>query len=199
MARDVLSHADLAELCCRAYRELSGVARDLEFFISTVGDTTYIAIRGTERCLRDITRNLRIIPRRTKATGMGHGGFVRGAVAVARALQSEIPDGNHVVITGHSLGAAVAVLVSQILHKQQYTVEQVVLFGCPRVYLLKRPVFDYPVVSYRHGKDIVSGIPRWPYRHAVELTRIGDLPRWSNWSIDHPISAYEKTLRALGL
>jgi hypothetical protein len=198
----VLSHADLANLCSRAYTELSGVSRELEFLIRRVDNVSYIAIRGTEASgfidgfgWLDVIRNMRVLPRYNKATGAGHGGFITGGESVARALIEFGALGDTVVITGHSLGAAVGIVAAQILHEAGFKIDEVVLFGCPRVYALIRPKFNFPVTSYRHGSDVVCNVPRC-YRQPVGLTKLNPNSNFPNWG-DHMIEKYELALRAL--
>lgn len=196
----VLSHADLANLCGRAYTELSGVSRELEFLIFRADNVSYVAIRGTEASRfidgfgwLDVIRNMRVLPRYNKAAGTGHGGFITGGESVAKALIEFGALGDTLVITGHSLGAAVGIVAAQILHDKGFKVEEVVLFGCPRVYALFRPSFDFPVTSYRHGSDIVCNVPRW-YRQPVALTALNPNRSLPNWG-DHGIEKYELALR----
>lgn len=196
-----LSHADLATLCSRAYEDLTGAVLDLEFYIRSVDGVTYIAIRGTEAALvsklgfLDMIHNVRFLPWHTKATGWGHGGFIRGACRVASALEAIVPSGHALVLTGHSLGAAIAVLCSQILHAKGWFIGEVVLFGSPKIYTFGRPKFPYPVTSYRHGKDAVTYIPRI-YWHAVPPTQLPSSRRFPNL-VDHRIAQYVAALNDL--
>jgi hypothetical protein len=160
---------------------------------------TYVAIRGTEiglfsqRGILDMLRNLRFLPWHHKATGWGHAGYIRGAIAVADLLAKLIPPHHRIVMTGHSLGAAIAVLTSQLLHAQGRSIHEVVMFGSPRIYPFGRPVFAYPVTSYRHGADAICLVPRL-YWHAVQLTIIN--PRKGIPCVDdHGIHLYEKALK----
>lgn len=196
-----LSHGDLAALCGRAYKELSGVTGELEYLVRTVDKQTFVAIRGTEVGLitemgiLDMIRNVRVLPWFSRPTGWAHGGFLRGALAVSAHLDQLIPPRNAVTIAGHSLGAAVGVLSAQILHHRGRTIDEVVLFGCPRVYPLGRPSIPFPVHNYRLKSDLVCLVPRL-YWHAVPLTQIGEsgiIPSIA----DHKIANYEAELRLL--
>lgn len=195
----LLSHGDLATLCSRAYLELTGTAQELEYFIRSAGDLTIIAIRGTETGLitelgiLDMIRNVRVLPWYSTATGWAHGGFLSGALAVSAHLNLLIPQGNHIVLTGHSLGAATAILCAQILHGRGRLIDEVVLFGCPRIYPFGRPALHFPVTNYRLGADLVCLMPRL-YWHAVPLTRLEPSYRIPNLT-DHSIDRYAATLR----
>lgn len=198
----LLSHADLANLCSLAYSELTGVSSELEFLIRRIDDVSYIAIRGTEASnwrdgfnWLDIIRDMRVLPRYNKAAGWGHGGFICGGECVADSLMKYAELAPRLVITGHSLGAAVAVVAAQILKKAGYGIEEVVLFGCPRIYAVVRPSFNFPVTSYRHGSDIVCNVPRF-YRQPTNVTNIAPNNKFPNWG-DHWIEKYESALREI--
>lgn len=189
----MLTHAELSELCEHAYDHMTGVTRSLEFCITRHDGVSYVAIRGSEKCIRDWSRNARVLPR-VVAGRSGHGGFMRGGKAVAEALMKFHALGEDVVIVGHSLGAAVGVEASRILHKSGFNVREVVLLGCPRVYTLIRPRFKYPVTSYRNGGDIVCNLPPGRfYRRPVPVTQLVPL-RLLNWS-DHPVHIYTDELK----
>ncbi len=197
-----LSHADLARLCSRAYAERVGVSSELEFLIHRQDEITYIAIRGTEASTAldgfnwlDVIRDMRVLPRHNQSIGWGHGGFVCGGESVARSLMEYADLTGSIVITGHSLGAAVGLIASAILHDAGVQVIEAVLFGCPRTCALIRPKIVFPVTSYRHGSDIVTNVPRW-YRQPVQLTPIKPNNKIPNWA-DHSIDAYESALRAM--
>lgn len=207
-----LSHAALAALCSRAYNELSGISSELEFLVHREGDISYIAIRGTEASsawqhlrnrkwkefigdFSDIVRDMRVAPRYHPATSWGHGGFITGGEVMAKAIELHESITTNLVLTGHSLGAAVAVVASQILAAKGYEIDEVVLFGCPRIYALFRPHFDYRVTSYRYGSDIVTNVPRI-YRQPVDLVKLEPNRRLANMG-DHWIENYEDALRRL--
>lgn len=199
----IYSHAKLADLNARAYIDLTGVVEDLEFFIFDDANVTYVAIRGSEvglvsdQGIVDMVRNVRMMPWYNRHTGWAHGGFLRGARQVANALEKLIPKQSTIVLTGHSLGAAVAVLAAQILSGRGRDVDHVVLFGCPRIYLSQAPTLYFPVYNYRNGADIITYLPRI-YRHPVPLMCIEPNNKVPNF-VDHRIASYQAALRRLKL
>jgi len=98
-----------------------------------------------------------------------HEGFRDAAAAVWNdvkdALAAAIASGSPIFITGHSLGAAIAVVTADAARRElQLGNAQVYLFGCPRV---GRADFVAPyniafgATTYRlvHGADIVPTVP----------------------------------------
>lgn len=201
MAR--LTHTELALLCDRAYVELTGVSADLEYLVQPRDNTLYVAVRGTEVGLisdwgiLDMIRNIRFLPWYTETTGWCHSGFLRGAIGLSRMLDRTLPRDYPLIMTGHSLGAAVAVLAAQLLVSNGRTVEEVVLFGCPRIYAFGYPTLPFPAASYRNGGDVICLMPRM-YQHAVPQVVINPrkgIPRIS----DHKILRYADALKNIGL
>jgi hypothetical protein len=90
--------------------------------------TVVIAFRGTEvDDFRDLLTDLRLYKVPWKDGGKVHAGF-RHALPDMNALTHLIPDGARLLITGHSLGAALATLAAARLRRGSlYT------FGSPRV------------------------------------------------------------------
>ena len=93
-----------------------------------------------------------------------HAGFARASETLTPAIQEAIPAGKRVIITGHSLGAAIALFVAPRLVQAGITVDRVVTFGCPRVgdanYLIDWTDRVGPVAHrYVNGPDPVCQLP----------------------------------------
>ncbi|OKO81429.1 lipase [Bradyrhizobium sp. NAS80.1] len=98
-----------------------------------------------------------------------HEGFSEAAAAlwndVKAALAAAAAAGSPIFITGHSLGAAIAVVTADFARQQlQLTKAQIYLYGCPRVGLTEFVTpYDatFGKMTYRlvHGADIVPTVP----------------------------------------
>ncbi|NER00402.1 MAG: lipase family protein, partial [Cyanothece sp. SIO2G6] len=139
-----------------------------------------------------------------------HRGFVKAYLSVRDAIHQHITTQNDtsVVVTGHSLGGAIATLCALDLQYNFFDADAVKLytFGCPRVGNADfRQSFSRRVPqSYRiiNGMDIIPAMPRpWQgYRHIDREYRIGR--RFSFRFIsqrirDHSISLYLEQLRQI--
>lgn len=192
----------LAVLCKRAYEEMNCGPVDLEFIVESDRTINYLGIRGTEFTDRwkrgnyvDMLRNYKFIPARSKATGWAHRGYLAGAEDLYNHLQEDHHRDMLLrpwVIAGHSMGAAVGALLSQILVHYGFIVLRLVMFGSPRVYL-KRPRFDFDVVHYRNGSDIVTAVHPF-YELPAPFVQIGNKSKAYN-VFDHQIEEYIKSLR----
>lgn len=196
----MLTDKELLQLTKDGYESKTSVVKELEYSVHQYDDCQVIVIRGTEitgteedhsgdkvKNIRDVIRDIRILPWKIKGMPWGHSGFVKGARDV---LEHSIPKylkyGKPIICTGHSLGGAVALALGVFLKKlDRKQVVQVVTFGAPRVFLFKQKI---NAVMYRNGKDVVPTVPYG--RHPVKQTRVGEKTTRLPCVKDHFLSKY---------
>ncbi len=121
------------------------------------GPVAVVAFRGTDDP-RDWLVNVRIDPSPWPGGGVVHRGFHRSFEGIAPLLsrwRAERPAARW-LLTGHSQGAAMAVLAASLLHPHA-----VYAFGCPR---LGDQEFANTLAQDRihqvvHGRDLVTALP----------------------------------------
>jgi putative lipase involved disintegration of autophagic bodies len=116
-----------------------------------------------------------------------HRGFVSGYRKVLTEIDAAV-GGSSVIFTGHSFGAAVALLYAEAFNSP------VVTFGCPRVYLRW---FDTPKVNHARyvcDDDPVVWVPRFFYRHVAEPIMLTDGDGRHMDFKDHGIEIYKERL-----
>lgn len=156
-------------------------------FLSADDNLAVLSFRGTEARLEDVLTDARI--RRTEmdsadgATAVAvHRGFLRAWRAVrGPAIQAidRLPAGCRLVVTGHSLGAAIALVATRDLVIHGRAVSEARLYGCPRVGNAAFAAWCRAAASERgvairrfvNCADIVPRVPPWAcgYRHAGQL------------------------------
>ena len=205
----MIPHALLAEMCATTYQDghsdhVFPAVGEVEAAGRVMGNTLIIAFRGTEVTanrhqwysnLRDVVRDLRFFPWKSPY-GWVHAGFYKGAKAWAEehdaSLKALFPGVSNLCITGHSLGAALAVQYTMLT---RHEVSQVTLFGEPRGLFessqrhYRESGYAKVTTSYREGKDLVTFIPPWG-RSSVPYTQIGQRNMY-----DHDIGQYVEGVR----
>jgi len=136
-----------------------------------------VAFRGTQvDQLRDLTVDLQVAAEPWPSGGTVHRGFASAARNVLPLVQgwldTEAADRARLDLTGHSLGAALAVLVAS-----QCRPDQVSGFGCPRVgdAAFAASVQALPIDRFVNCCDLICRLPpecRW-YTHVGTSRYIG--------------------------
>jgi len=190
-------HLFLAKNCKYSYVHHTHESLGVQFIF----DNNLITIRGTEfttcKGKLDIVRDLLLIP--YKSHGLwGHFGFLRGAERVLDILVDKdlIDKRFPLVITGHSLGGAVAQALAFFLVKNGFKVDTVVTFGSPTVFYRKLPkelISSIPNITlYENNSDIVSRLPIG--EHVVKKLKINKSNKLFSFS-GHKIDNYIKELK----
>jgi triacylglycerol lipase len=130
-----------------------------------------IAFRGTDPLvIADWIADLTVLPQHPDV----HAGFAAALAAVwpqLTALLREELGAKQLFITGHSLGAALAVLAARRAHDEGFEVDAVYAFGMPRAGNRDFSDAYAPLndLTYRfvYGDDIVAHVPpsEWDFRH----------------------------------
>jgi hypothetical protein len=130
-------------------------------YVVSSADDVIVVCRGTEATsINDTLADLKIVSVYHRNGGLVHSGFYTEYSKVAHGIQDAIKSHNpvglkKVWITGHSLGGAMAVLLSMDIKPAGcYT------FGQPRVgnkKLMKQ--IDFPYYRYKNNNDIVTNVP----------------------------------------
>jgi len=128
-----------------------------------LGDVLVLAFRGSTTP-GDWLRDFFAIPLYTKSLGTVHAGFYRGLPdAYMEVLDLIKQYTGKTVVTGHSLGAAEALILAGLMIKNEYNPLAVITFGCPRpgFYALSEMLAcsGVPIRCYRNGDDPVPLVP----------------------------------------
>lgn len=205
-----LAYEDLAQEDSANFQFVDSRATGVQYFVKRKGDTLLIAFRGTDS-LRDAITDARFwgatLPDGTRAPKIKvHTGFltayrhpeVRGRIRdLVGAVQIR-----RVRITGHSYGAALALLCAGDLRNLSPGLDvEVVVFGCPRVgnraFECAYEDLVSKTVRVENGNDAVTKLPPalLGYRHVGEKFHVGG-PRIPGVyrTEDHSIDEYIRHL-----
>ncbi|MCD0462371.1 lipase family protein [Roseiconus lacunae] len=112
------------------------ISRDgMECFVAADDNINLVSFRGTERSIGDWLTNLNLFTR-TRSYGVVHRGFHSGFQSVRGLIEAELSNQNELplVLTGHSLGGALATIAAaEWVKSDTYTVSRVYTFGQPAV------------------------------------------------------------------
>ena len=141
--------------------------------IQSIEDTNVIAFRGSAD-EDDWMRDFDAIPVENHYLGICHQGFLTGAQSALPLLKqyTEKP----FIITGHSLGGALAIMLGALLMVNGIKPLKIVTFGAPNTGIadnIPKILESVPGNRYRNGDDPVPDIPPWPYQSDRPHTQIG--------------------------
>ncbi len=145
--------------------------------LATRGNVGVLSFRGTDpRIMGDLIKDADALPTPHRDGGRAHNGFQKGLAEVSVAMRDHVADakraapGLRLLLTGHSLGAATAVLAALELGRE--TVSGVYTYGSPRIMnAALRSVYrerGFDAITYRYRKcwDGIADIPTPPlYEH----------------------------------
>jgi pimeloyl-ACP methyl ester carboxylesterase len=208
------THYDLAVLCNDSYdssrTDIWSVAEN-DALVRQRGGYTEISCRGTEmresvfagnfsingiRNARDVFKDLRFWPYSMPNGSQVHKGFGRAAVSWCERYALRLAKINKpIILTGHSLGAAMAVQMAAILKWMNLSVAEVVVFGEPASFYWKAEeryrAMKIPTTSYLNENDWIQFAPPWGST-SVERTYLNKKPGLSRAA--HGIERYMAAL-----
>lgn len=165
------------------------IDQDLCAFIATSPDCHLLCFRGTKQ-KQDWLTDAKCCAEQFSGVFDGapeigeiHGGFGRCLATEIHQIEAALRhrDRNKpLLVTGHSLGGALAVLAGiylTVVSKDMIQIARIYTFGQPRVGVQKfcdrlMDVFPKRIVRFVHGKDIVPHIPFTQLRYADAGTMI---------------------------
>ena len=165
---------DCALLSKKAYGPEAISCGETQFIIGDIASgrfagCQYLAFRGTESPLDWLTdANVDRVGYRGFQV---HEGFLRAYRSAYASIVSKLDVNRSLIITGHSLGGALATLAAYDLLMSGFLVNAVYTFGSPRVGCKRFAAafnLEFRNRSYRiiHSADIVCRLPTpWRYRH----------------------------------
>jgi len=161
----------IAEYALRAYSEKTYDIKGAQVLVVEDDDYVVIAFRGTEDA-DDVITDLRATPWYSREIGVWcHAGFLKSLRHLTRPLKGHIKHGKRVVLTGHSLGGAMAQIYAAYLVKRGFLPE-LTTFGAPRAGMAGLCKLSSQCEGQRYARDgdSVTEVPVYipflfPYEH----------------------------------
>ena len=179
-----MRHKTLAQFALMVYHDWHDIVEGFEYRI----DGNVVSIAGTKDG-KDLFTDARFLPRFEDGLGMVAGGF--WDVAQDMSLKIARETSGPIILTGHSAGGALALLVGAHMASNWLPVEEIVTFGAPKVGRLK--VLDnVHHCKYRHGKDLVSYLGLRGTKGPI--LKVGRASKWRPNLDDHAMTNYARTV-----
>jgi hypothetical protein len=176
---ETLNYSTALELCMlsqKSYSEYNGGAKNIQFHYMEHEDHQTLAFAGSAE-MKDFMQDADFA--KVKYAGMGrvHRGFAEAFDSVKPEL-SIVKKDKPILITGHSLGGALATLTALHLKQSGYDVHSMYNFGSPRVgdNEFSRTYGQAGIPSFRfvNSCDIVPNVPVFGYDHIKLPVYVGD-------------------------
>ncbi len=135
---------------------------ELSYFLARApSGLQYLSFRGTanlENALVDLDVSLKLD---TDLNIQLHQGFGGAAKAAYTDVKSKLDKSQPVIVTGHSLGGAVAVIMAMYLQRDGFLLQKVITFGQPKVTNVSGAdaFANLPLIRVVTPKDIVPLVP----------------------------------------
>ena len=129
--------------------------------VSHLSDCSVVMFRGSTTPL-DFWRDFEGLMVKDAAIGGVEQGFITGLRDVKAHLNNiYFSSKNPLIIAGHSLGAARALLFSGLIRLERWMIDSVIVFGSPRPggSYLKSILWPLTIRSYKNNKDPVTDVP----------------------------------------
>ncbi len=181
MGEAMIDDRELAALAAAAYVDApSCAAGDVHACLTEREDALVVAFRGTVPTnWADWWRDFQAWPHAARDhpdLGPCHDGFLSGVEAIWPLLRPLLVD-RRVVVTGHSLGGALALVAGALLASAGARPVQLATFGAPKAggAKLASLLHAVPGEQYRNGNDPVPDVPAmwFVYQHTRKLNEIG--------------------------
>jgi len=159
-----------------------------------IGDKMYIAFRGTEPTqLSDILADLKAWQTKSKyKTGRVHSGFRNALDVIWDDIFEYVirnNSGREIIVTGHSLGAALATLCASRISKKFDNTISLYTFGSPRVgNRAWAKAFNVETYRFVNNNDIVTRVPS-----AIFYTHIGKLCYFNHYGFLREMGYWQRT------
>ena len=155
-----------------------------------------IAFRGSDN-MEDWLRDLKGWPKYHPKLGFCHAGFLEDMDLVAQEVLLLLQPASKVVVIGHSLGAARALILAALMTVSGLKPDYVVVWGEPRPGFSKLKNIllggGFLIRSYKNRNDPVTLLPYYfgLYRHVTDPIKL-DVPMPADYKgiPDHGISLY---------
>lgn len=166
----MITDLQLAEACQATYSgaKQSWGTETVHVYLSEIDGCQVLAFEGTQSAAEWVIDVLGALPCDTKlesdSLGTVHAGWYRDICEIKDQLLDYIfaaPDGARFAITGHSKGAAEALIFAAECVENGIALERVTTFGTPHPGALASYLATVPGADYRNGADPVWDVP--PY------------------------------------
>jgi hypothetical protein len=188
-----LTNRQLINISAKVATNRTFTVDNVQGLITEMHGCTVIALRGMEVSLdfdsaTDIIQCLKAYPKKTKECGRVHSGIWHAAKSARGEVLKLVPKGATIILTGFSMGGAIAVLLSKLL--PEYTILKCVTFGSPKVVHKKYAHMYDNVTQFTIDGDIITKFPGriWNYVHINEQ-RLGPNKSTASWD-DHDTDRY---------
>lgn len=193
--------ANLCRAVADSYNAVPSIAvGDVRLVVTRQPWGHIVAVPGTrEGVLADWIRDLSAMPHESRAhpeLGECHSGCLSGAEMALAPLLAVVGSDPY-VLTLHSLGGGVGVLLAAMATEAGRPPVRIVSFGCMRNSIgsaVPRILKDVEGIHYRNGGDPVVDLPDWPYGEWRTRTQLGVAGRPS--VSDHFVAAYLAAMEA---